>query len=190
MIRIPILETLKNDISRFVRLSVANNLNDIAKDNPALVITLAKKWIGESDNVNWVIKHGCRTLLKSGNAEVMELFGFGSAIKNIIIEDFQINTPKVITGKSLEFNFKLINKNNKKTKIRLEYSIYYQKANGTLSKKVHKISEKEYAENSTTTINRKHPFKVVTTRVLHPGLHKVAIIINGNELGKHDFQLV
>ena len=30
---IPILENLKNDPARFVRLSVANNLNDIAKDN-------------------------------------------------------------------------------------------------------------------------------------------------------------
>ncbi len=39
---IPILENLKNDPSRFVRLSVANNLNDIAKDNPETVIDLVK----------------------------------------------------------------------------------------------------------------------------------------------------
>ena len=43
---IPILENLKNDPARFVRLSVANNLNDIAKDNPEIVIDLAKKWKG------------------------------------------------------------------------------------------------------------------------------------------------
>ena len=61
---IPILENLKNDPARFVRLSVANNLNDIAKDNPEIVIDLAKKWKGESKEVDWIIKHGCRTLLK------------------------------------------------------------------------------------------------------------------------------
>ena len=186
---IPILENLKNDVSRFVRLSVANNLNDIAKDNPETVIDLVKKWQGESENIDWILKHGCRTLLKQGNPEVMEIFGF-DAVKNISIEDFRILTPKVKIGKSLDFSFKLLNNNNKKTKIRLEYGLYYQKANGTLSKKVHKISEKEYAENSATQITRKHSFKVVTTRVLHLGLHQVSVIINGNEFEKYDFELI
>ena len=187
---LPILENLKNDVSRFVRLSVANNLNDIAKDNPKTVIDLARKWQGESENIDWILKHGCRTLLKQGNAEAMEIFGFGSAAQNISIEDFRILTPKVQVGKSFEFSFKLLNKNSKKTKIRLEYGIYYQKANGTLSKKVHKISEKEYAEHSMTSITRKHPFKVVTTRVLYSGLHQVSLIINGKELEKYDFELI
>ena len=187
---IPILENLKNDTSRFVRLSVANNLNDIAKDNPQTVIDLAKKWHGKSENKDWVIKHGCRTLLKQGNAEVMELFGFSCGTKNISIEDFRILTPKVKIGSSLEFSFQLLNKHSKKTKIRLEYGVYYQKANGTLSKKVHKISEKEYAENSITQIIRKHSFRVVTTRVLYAGLHQISIIINGNEFEKYNFELV
>jgi 3-methyladenine DNA glycosylase AlkC len=186
---IPILENLKNDPARFVRLSVANNLNDIAKDNPQVVIDLVKKWQGEAEEVDWIIKHGCRTLLKQGNPEVMELFGLGST-KHKTIKDFQISTPQVKIGDSLEFSFNLLNNSNKSTKIRLEYGLYYQKANGTLSKKVCKISEKDYAANSTTHIARKHSFKVVTTRKLHPGLHQVAVIINGNEFEKHDFELV
>ncbi|MDH6534556.1 DNA alkylation repair protein [Parabacteroides sp. 52] len=186
---IPILENLKNDPARFVRLSVANNLNDIAKDNPQVVIDLVKRWQGESEEVDWIIKHGCRTLLKQGNPEVMKLFGLGS-VKNILIEDFYISNPKVKVGNSLEFSFSILNKNNKKTKMRLEYGLYYQKANGTLSKKVCKISEKEYAANATTHITRRHSFKVVTTRKLHPGLHQVAVIINGNEYEKYDFELI
>ena len=187
---IPILENLKNDPARFVRLSVANNLNDIAKDNPQTVIDLVKRWQGESKEVDWIIKHGSRTLLKQGNPEMMELFGFNSTAKSIRIENFQISIPEVKVGDSLEFSFNLLNKSNKRTKIRLEYGIYYQKANGTLTKKVHKISEKEYTENSTTQITRKHSFRVVTTRKLHPGLHQVAVIINGNEFEKYDFELI
>jgi 3-methyladenine DNA glycosylase AlkC len=187
---IPILENLKNDPARFVRLSVANNLNDIAKDNPQTVIDLMKRWQGESKEVDWIIKHGSRTLLKQGNPEMMELFGFNSTVKSIHIENFQISILKVKVGNSLEFSFNILNKNNKRTKIRLEYGIYYQKANGTLTKKVHKISEKEYAENSTTQITRKHSFRVVTTRKFHPGLHQVAVIINGNEFEKYDFELI
>lgn len=185
---IPILVNLKNDPARFVRLSVANNLNDIAKDNPDVVIALVKRWQGESEEIDWIIKHGCRTLLKQGNSEVMELFGLGS-VKNISIDNFQLSTPKVKIGDSLEFSFDLVNNNKKKSKIRLEYGVYYQKANGTLSKKVCKISEKDYKENTITSITRKHSFKVVTTRKFHLGLHQVAIIINGNELDKYDFEL-
>ena len=187
---IPILENLKNDPSRFVRLSVANNLNDIAKDNPEIVIDLVKSWQGESKEVDWIIKHGCRTLLKQGNLEVIELFGFNSIVKNISVENFQTSTSKVKVGDSLEFSFNLLNNNNKKAKIRLEYGIYYQKANGTLAKKVHKISEKEYAKNSITPIIRKHSFRLVTTRKFHLGLHQVAVIINGNEFEKYNFELI
>ncbi len=187
---IPILENLKNDSARFVRLSVANNLNDIAKDNPKTVIDLAKRWYGESEEVDWIIKHGCRTLLKQGNSEVMELFGFCSSAEDIHIEDFQISTPEVRIGNSLEFSFKLLNDNKDRAKIRLEYGVYYQKANGTLAKKVHKISEKEYPKNSVTNITRKHSFGVVTTRKLHLGLHQVAVIINGNEFERYDFKLI
>lgn len=186
---IPILENLKNDPARSVRLSVANNLNDMAKDHPEIVIGLAKKWYGKSKEVDWVVKHGCRTLLKRGNPEIMELFGLGS-VDGISVENFQISTPEVKVGNSLEFSFALVNTDKKKAKIRLEYGVYYQKANGTLAKKVHKISEKEYAGNSMKHITRKHAFKVVTTRKFYPGLHQVAVILNGKEFEKHDFELI
>lgn len=186
---IPILENLKNDPSKFVRLSVANNLNDIAKDNPQIVIALAKSWKGESKDVDWVIKHGCRTLLKQGNTEIMSLFGLGS-IENVTTENSQILTPKVKIGEAVEFCFDLSNNNKQKTKIRLEYGIYYQKSNGTLAKKIYKISEKEYAENSVTPIIKKHSFRAITTRVFYSGLHQIAIIVNGNEFERLNFELI
>ena len=186
---LPILEILKNDVSRFVRLSVANNLNDIAKDNPQTVIALAKSWHGKSKEIDWLLKHGSRTLLKQGQPEIMALFGFGDT-QHISMEDFKIVTPEIKIGDSLEFSFKLLNNSDKKINIRLEYGLYYQKANGTLAKKVCKISEKEYAPHSATQITRKHSFRVVTTRKLHVGLHQIAVIINGNEFEKYDFQLI
>jgi len=146
---IPILENLKNDESESVRRSVANNLNDISKDNPNTVISIVKSWQGKTKETDWLIKHACRTLLKEGTLEVLNLFGFGD-IDKIEIEDFEILTPKVKIGAFLEFTFRLKNTNNTASKIRLEYGLFYQKANGTLSKKVFKISEKEYSGNSTT----------------------------------------
>ncbi|MDG1393889.1 MAG: DNA alkylation repair protein [Flavobacteriaceae bacterium] len=186
---ISILERLKNDKSESVRRSVANNLNDISKDNPNTVIKLVKSWQGKTTETDWLIKHACRTLLKQGNLEVLKLFGFG-AIDKIKIDKFKILTPKVKIGSFLEFAFELKNTNNLASKIRLEYGLYYQKANGTLSKKVFKISEKQYSENSTTRINRKQSFKIITTRKFHIGQHQLSIITNGKEFDKIDFELI
>ncbi|WP_282038739.1 DNA alkylation repair protein [Saccharicrinis aurantiacus] len=185
---LPILENLRTDDTDFVRLSVANNLNDISKDNPELIIKIAKAWLGKTKETDALIKHACRTLLKQGLPEVMTLFGFGS-IEHIAFNNFKVVTPEVKIGGYLEFQFQLVNKSNAKSKIRLEYAVYYQKANGTLSKKVYKISEKVYAPNSETMINRKQPFKLITTRKFHLGLHQVAVIVNGTEFEKIDFNL-
>ena len=186
---LPVLENLKNDISEYVRRSTANNLNDIAKDNPKTVIKIAKKWIGNTTETDKLVKHACRTLLKQGNSEIMALFGFGS-IKNINISQFKIPNKNINIGDYLHFSFQLENLSNTSIKLRLEYAIYYQKANGTLTKKVYKISEKEYVENTITIIERKQSFKLISTRKFHFGLHQIAIVVNGNELGKFDFWLV
>ncbi len=185
---IPILEKLKNDGSDFVRKSVANNLNDIAKDNPLTVINIVKKWQGLSLNTDKLIKHGCRTLLKKGYSDAMKMFGFGT-IENIRIDEFSINTPSVKIGEALEFSFKLVNLGSENIKIRTEYGLYYQKSNGSLSKRTFKISEKEYVKNSTNHIIRKQSFKIISTRKFYTGLHQLSIIINGNEFEKFSFQL-
>ncbi|MEM6525352.1 MAG: DNA alkylation repair protein [Bacteroidota bacterium] len=185
----PILENLKNDEYDFVRRSVANNLNDIAKDHPDVVIDTVKKWKGQTANTDWVIKHASRTLLKQGNKELMLLFGF-SSVDQIQLKSFTVHTPKVQLGGDLEFSFKLKNLAKQLTKIRLEYAVYYQKANGSLSKKVFKISEKEYSPGSTTTIERKQHFKPITTRIYYSGKHAVSIIVNGVEFEKKEFNLL
>ncbi len=185
---LPILDLLKSDESESVRRSVANNLNDISKDNPQIVIDLVKKWKGISNHTDRLVKHASRTLLKEGNTELMELFGFGS-VKKIEIRNLRLVSNKVSIGDSLDFNFEIINTSNSNSLIRLEYAIYYQKANGSLSKKVYKISEKTYEKNSTTKINRKQHFKIITTRKLHLGLHQLALVVNGQEQKKFDFTL-
>lgn len=71
---LPILENLKQDESLFVKKSVANNLNDILKDNYDIGIEVLKKWT-ESHNANtrWIIKHALRNELKKGNLEAKTL---------------------------------------------------------------------------------------------------------------------
>ncbi|MCT4580613.1 MAG: DNA alkylation repair protein [Flavobacteriales bacterium] len=184
----PILEHLKDDSSEYVRRSVANNLNDISKDHPAEVIALIKSWDKDTKERQKLIKHAARTLLKQGNQEVMSLFGFG-AVDQIQVDNLTVKTPLVSVGEYLEFEFEVINNNQSHSKIRLEYAIYFLKANGTWSKKVFKISEKNYPANSNTIVNKKQSFKPITTRKYYEGKHEVSVIINGVEFQKLAFRL-
>jgi 3-methyladenine DNA glycosylase AlkC len=185
---LPILENLKNDPSEYVRRSVANNLNDIAKDNPQIVLETALKWKGHSKETDAIIKHGCRTLLKQGHPEILSHYGLEST--NIELSNFEIKTPVVKVGDYLQFQFHLNNKNTEPKTIRLEYAVHYKKAKGHLAKKVFKISEKIYQPNQLTKIERNQSFKLITTRVFHTGAHQLSIIINGTESEALEFDLI
>jgi len=184
---LPILENLKQDPSDFVRRSVANNLNDIAKDHPQLVIEIATKWKGVSKDTDAIIKHGCRTLLKQGHADILKHYGLQS--QNIVLADFTIATPKVQIGESLVFSFSITNTSSTPQTIRLEYAVYYKRQNGQLSKKVFKISEKVYQVHETSNIQRRQSFKPITTRRFYSGQHQLSIIINGKEKEIKTFEL-
>lgn len=183
---LPILENLKNDSSLYVRKSVANNMNDISKDHPDLVLKIAKRWIGNSKNTDWIIKHALRTLLKRANKEALKLFGFDS-LNNFEVKNFSIKDKKNKIGNSTEFTFHLNIK--KKTLLRIEYAIYFIKMNGAHSKKVFQITEKEF-EKGEYDFNKKHSFKNLTTRKHLPGEHFISLIINGKEKEKLKFELV
>lgn len=183
-----ILENLKDDENEIVRRSVANNLNDISKDNPSFVIDIAQKWIGKSKQRDALVKHACRTLLKEANPEVLKLFGFDS--ENIHLENFKILTSNVKVGDRLAFVFSVHNSSQKDKILRTEYGLYYKKKNGTHSKKVFKISEKEIKGKNTIEINREQSFKVITTRKFHKGLHRLSIILNGEESDSLEFTLM
>ncbi len=185
---LPILENLKNDPSESVRRSVANSLNDIAKDNPQIVLTIAEKWKGTGKETDAIIKHGSRTLLKQGHSEILKHFGLDST--NILISDFKILTPKVKIGDSVEFSFLVKNDTGEAQTIRLEYAVYYFKSNGQLSKKVFKISERVFQPRETTQIHRKQSFRLITTRKFYIGQHKVSVIANGSEKTGNVFELV
>lgn len=184
---LPILEHLKQDPSESVRRSVANSLNDIAKDHPAIVVAIAAKWKGLSKETDAIIKHGSRTLLKQGSKEILAHYGLKST--HVTFRDFNILTPKVKTGDSLEFSFAIRNKDTQPQIIRLEYAVYYLKQNGTLAKKVFKISEKSYAPDEQVSILRKQSFRLITTRVFYPGKHQLSVIVNGEEQPAKHFEL-
>jgi 3-methyladenine DNA glycosylase AlkC len=184
----PLLEKLKSDPELYVRRSVANNLNDIAKDHPDLVIQTAQSWQGKSRETDWVIKHACRTLLKKGRPDALELFGFGPvALKNNT--QLSLDKSRLRIGDKLTFDFKADVIKGEKQKLRLEYVVDFVKANGKTSAKVFQISEKERV-GDTINITRTHKFADLTTRKHYAGVHGLTVMVNGKKAAFVEFELL
>ena len=174
-----ILENLKNDSSEYVRRSVANNLNDISKDHPDVLISFVEKWKGISNETDWLLKHASRTLLKKGDSTVLALFGLDPS--GLTVSSFGVDTPVVKIGECMSFSFILKNDVNGTKRVRLEYAIYFMLKNGKQSKKVFKISEKDIGKGYCEWVVRAHSFRLITTRTYYPGEHKCSVIVNGKE---------
>ena len=180
-----IIELLKNDKSLYVRKSVANNLNDISKDNPQLVIKFVKENLGSTKELNWICKHASRTLLKKGDKQILELFNFDKSYHINLIDFCYDKSVKI--DENLSFSFE-INSDENIGNIRVEYVIYYLKSNNIHNKKVFMISQNEI-KSSSKKFTKKQSFKNMTTRKHYLGKHFIAILINGEEILKKEFYL-
>lgn len=182
---IPILDELKNDESLYVRRSVANNLNDIAKDNEEVVITFIETNLGQNKELDWLLKHGARTLLKKGEVNTLALFGY-KKLEDLVLKNFEVE-PSVSIGEYLNFEFHL-NNNDTLGLLRVEYEIDFLMSNNKRSKKVYMLSQSKVS-NKSKDFKKRHSFKKVTTRQFYVGEHFITIIVNGVRLEPKPFIL-
>jgi len=184
----PILEALMNDSSLYVRKSVANNLNDISKFHPEQVISFAKAWKGRSEEVDWILKRALRSLLKEGRPAALSLFGYGPATDFVYrkIGDW----PSMISlGSDYLFQFEITNKSQVTQLLRLEYKVGFLRAKGQHNFKTFQIAETKLKAADSKVIQKKQQFKVLSTRKLYPGTHKIKIVLNGVEIDSGEFRL-
>lgn len=181
---LPILETLRADPSEYVRRSVANNLNDIAKDHPDIVLDIASRWLGTSMETDKLVKHACRTLLKRGDQRALTLFG-QQHTGSVTASALKLERPSVHIGETLAFSFDLVAEDA--AHVRVEYGIDFLTKTGGRSKKVFKVADKEMKARERLHFARRHRFTDFTTRTHYPGRHELTILVNGVAQVKRGF---
>lgn len=193
---LPLLEPLRFDSSEYVRRSVANNLNDIAKHHPEFVVKVIGKWLAESEamslerqkNTSKLAKHACRTLIKSAHPNALALFGFADS--SDINAELIVTPARLIFGESLTMQVNISNPTPSPIKILLDFVVHHQKANGKTTEKVFKWGEYKLVENETKLLEKSHAIKPISTRKYYPGIHKVELQVNGRRLAPTEFELV
>ncbi|SFL76774.1 3-methyladenine DNA glycosylase AlkC [Paenibacillus sp. 1_12] len=187
-----VLERLKEDASLYVRKSVANNLNDIAKDHPSVVLDTARRWKGIHPHTDWIVRHGCRTMIRKAYPEVMTLFGYAEATESAALTSGEIWSamPSVLPiGGICELRYELRIREGEPAHVRIEYGIEFIKSGGRTSRKLFLLSDKTVPGGTSLNGTRTHRWSDLTTRRHYPGEHRIALLVNGHEVAFTMIQL-
>jgi hypothetical protein len=176
-----LLEELKDDPELYVRRSVANNLNDIGKDHPALLVDVARRWWrGASEERRWIVRHALRSLVKRGNASALKLLGFGGKPG---VRIARVRLPKrARIGETLRFEVEIASTSKTPQDLMIDYAVHFVKANGKASPKVFKLRKLRLAAGERVGLQGRVSLKVHTTRTPRPGRHALELIANGARL--------
>ncbi len=175
---LPILEALQDDPSAYVRRSVANHLNDIAKDHPALVVDWVRRHRPEAaPERRALLAHASRTLIKQGHAGMLAQWEAGRRYAGEAT--LRIAPRRVAVGDGVGLTLALRSTSRRAQKLLIDYSVHHVKADGSTSAKVFKGWKLDLAPGEERSLTKKHSFKPVTTRRYHPGRHTIEISING-----------
>ncbi len=179
---IGILEQLREDSSLYVRKSVANNLNDIAKDNPAVVLETAYRWKGIHPHTDWIVRRGLRTLIRRAEPKALGLFGYPEDTSELVkYANLQANPSVLKIGDTCELKYELAFCEGEPAHFRIEYGIDFVKANGSTSRKVFLLTDKTVPGGTSLKGARAHSWADLTTRRHYPGKHRIVLLINGQE---------
>lgn len=185
---LPLLAELRDDPEEYVRRSVANNLNDIAKDHPELVVDTCRTWWGASDaSGDRMLRHALRTLVKDGHPGALALLGYGAP--EVALLGFELAAPQTPIGGCVGFDVKLASTGDAPQRILLDYAVHHVRENGSRTAKVFKWTTRTLGPGEQITLTRAHAFTPVTTRRYYPGTHAVELLLNGRSLGLREFDL-
>jgi 3-methyladenine DNA glycosylase AlkC len=183
-----LLEQLKDDPSEYVRRSVANNLNDIAKDHPALVVKTCRAWSkGASGERKWVIRHGLRTLVKQGDGGALRILGFTTKPK--VEATLRLSADSLKIGDEMVVEVNLVSESRATQKLVVDYVVHHVRANGKTTPKVFKLRSLDLAAGDSVDLRKKHSFAPRSVRRYYPGNHVVELLVSGKSLARKSFTM-
>ncbi len=185
---LPLLRALQDDPSAYVRRSVANHLNDIAKDHPALIVEWLRTQLpGAPPERRALLKHACRTLIKQGHAQVLQAWGLGRALRGTA--QLSLTPHRLSVGESLQLHVSLNSTAARAQTLLIDYAVHHVKAAGHTTPKVFKGWSVELPARGRLTLDKRHSMRAVTTRRYHAGRHELDLRINGAVCARAVFEL-
>jgi 3-methyladenine DNA glycosylase AlkC len=185
-----LLDLLKDDASTMVRRSVANNLNDLGKVRPDLLVSTAGAWhVDASSERRTLIEHALRSAVKRGDADALRLLGYGQAPR-ISLEAVVFTPRRVRIGGRVTMNFRLKSTSARHQRLLVDVAVHFVKARGAGAPKVFKLGRIALGPRERVELKASFSLAVHTTRVPRPGRHPVDVIVNGRATRAGSFDVV
>jgi len=195
-----LLELLRDDPSEYVRRSVANNLNDISKDHPEVVVDLAERWWADGDDQRRrLLRHALRTLVKRGDPTALEVLGHAGA-DHLVVGDVSIEPARPEIGGSVRMTATVVDTRPAgepatadpvaaDERVAVDFVVHFVKANGSASARVFKGAVRVLGPAGSTVVTRSVSLAQQSTRTHHPGVHRVEVQVNGRRSDVGSFVL-
>lgn len=188
-VTLPILDALYRDDSDYVRRSVANHVNDLARQHPELVVATTARWLAEpDDNTQALVRHALRTLIKNGNAQALAQLGFLPA--TVDVSDLAVDAAAIEFGGTITFGAAIRNIGGTSALLAVDYVVHHRKAHGGVTTKTFKLTTRVLAAGESFSVTRGHSFRAITTRKYYAGEHAIGVQVNGVNVGEVWFTLL
>jgi 3-methyladenine DNA glycosylase AlkC len=185
---LPLLRALQDDASDYVRRSVANHLNDIAKDHPDLIVAWLREHLNDaSPERRTLLRHASRTLIKRGHAPTLQCWGQGRPLRGSAT--LKLAPRRARVGDTLELTLTLVSSASRAQPLLIDYALHRVLANGDTAPKVFKGWQVTLAGHDSQQLTKRHSLREVTTRRVYPGQHRIEILINGRSAALAEFDL-
>lgn len=174
-----LLERLKDDPELYVRRSVANNLNDIGKDHPGLLVEVAARWLADAGpERRWIVGHALRSAIKRGEKAAFDVLGFRPQAR-IEVAAGTLAPRRPVVGGEIGVSFEVVNASSRRQRAVVDFRIGYVKASGRRAFKVFKMRIVELGPRESVRLAKKVSLADMTTRRHYPGPHEVEALVNG-----------
>ncbi len=185
---LPLLLALQDDASEYVRRSVANHLNDIAKDHPEQVVAWVVQHLnGAPPARRALLRHASRTLIKAGHAPMLAAWGEDQPLQGTAV--LAVSPTHIRLGESLTLAVELTSLSRTPQRLVIDYAVHHVGADGQGRPKVFKGWTVTLAPGEQRSLGRSHSMRPVTVRRYRSGQHAVDLRINGQVVAEAVFVL-
>lgn len=185
-----LLERLKDDPEPYVRRSVANNLADILKDNPAIAYRTLARWSKKAPpGRRWIIRHAVRFQRDRGDRRALELSGL-TARPEVEVVSFRASPSRIKIGGTCRFSFRLRSCARQTQHLIVNYALTHKRNGQARMAKPYRLHVGQLDPEQIWTMDREHDCRPGATRRYRPGLYELAITVNGRTVASKSMRLV
>jgi len=184
-----ILAPLLDDDSDYVQKSVANNLNDISKDNPEIILEWTKEWNtpNATKQRHWILARALRTLIEEGHQAALKLLGYGTNLN--LKATWRGNTPRRIRlNQFLPCDLEIVNLAKTEAGIVVLLLMDEPGKGKARRKSTYQIWKGKIKTGETKSVSKKIHFVDKNLQPRVEGTYSLSVVINGKKLEEREMR--